>query len=345
MNNFMPHLSFNYVRIGFFVLFFGIGFFGSSYITAQDDPTFKELIESINSELNDVKFGIQNISTKNLNAAYLNDIKRLESEIELLKSDDKFKKLEDALKACKEKKESELREYKDDMSAQLKGCKEEMEVLYNLKQNSAAEFQVKESDLNVRIATLNARVNSLTAEILEGQDKFVSQHYNNHLLYTIDYLKNESNVNSITSELDFYMTIDASAYIHRDRPQVVKSDLVIIRDVLTALKDKEIYYDKALSISHITKLDNVNSEALLKVKTDLIHLLSNDNCFNIRSELESEVKYILDENEKLPKNFEILLLYYIGDNTIDIKDLHHNSWLVSQYDLLLETGKCGLDLQ
>jgi len=47
----------------------------------------------------------------------------------------------------------------------------------------------------------------------------------------------------------------------------------------------------------------------------------------------------------LPKYFEILLLYYIGDNTIDIKDLHHNSWLVTQYDLLLETGECGLDLQ
>ena len=140
MNNFMPHLSFNYVRIGFFVLFFGIGFFGSSYITAQDDPTFKELIESINSELNDVKLGIQNISTNKLNAAYLNDIKRLESEIELLKSDDKFKKLEDALKACKEKKESELREYKDDMSAQLKGCKEEMEVLQFISLNEQLEI-------------------------------------------------------------------------------------------------------------------------------------------------------------------------------------------------------------
>jgi hypothetical protein len=345
MNNFIPHLSLAYMRIGFFVLFFGIGFFGSSDISAQDDPTFKELIESVNSELKELKSRIQSISTKDLHATYLNDIERLEAEIKLLESDDKFKKLKDALEACKEEKELELRECKDDMAAQLKECNDSKEGLYNEHQEAEAEFQDKESDLNVRISTLNESVNSLTAEIQEGQDKFVSQHYNTPLLYTIDFLKNESNANSISIELDFYLTIDVSADINRDRPQVVKADLEIIRNVLTALKDKEIYYNKAISTNHITELDNVTSEALLKVKTDLIHLLSNDNCSNIRSELESEVKYILDENEELPKNFEILLLYYIGDNPIDIKDLHHNSWLVSQYDLLLETRKCGLDLQ
>ena len=356
MNNFIPYLSLAYVRIAFSVLFFGIAFFGSSVISAQDDPTFKELIESVDSELNKVKSDIQRISTKDLNKAYKNEIKRLELEIERLESDDKFKKLEDEVVACKKEKESELGECKDDMAAQLKACNDSMEaklkeckdakeVLYNENQVAEAAFQAKESDLNVLIATLNESVNSLNAEIQEGQDKFVSQHYNTPLLYTIDFLKNEQNANSISSELDFYLTIDVSADVNRDRPQVVKADLKIIRNVLTALKDKEIYYDKAISTSHITKLNQVTSEALLKVKMDLIHLLSNDNCSNIRSELESEVKYILDENEELPKNFEILLLYYIGDNPIEIKDLHHNSWLVSQYDLLLETGKCGLDLQ
>ena len=357
MNNFIPHLSLAYMRIGFFVLFFGLGFFGSSYISAQDAPNFEELIESIDSELNKVKFDIQRISTKDLHVAYINEINRLKSEIKRLESDDKYIELEDAVVACKDEKESELKECNDEMAAQLKECDDEMAaqlkecnddkvVLSDKHQGAEAELQTKVSNLNVSISTLKARVKSLTAEIREGQDKFVSQHYNNSLLYTIDFLKNELNVNSISSDVDFYLTIDVSADVNRDRSRVVKSHLDIIRNVLTALKDKEIYYDKALSTSHIAKLNKVTSEALLKVKTELIHLLSNDNCYNIRSELESEVKYILDENESsLPKYFEILLLYYIGDNTIDIKDLHHNSWLVTQYDLLLETGECGLDLQ
>ena len=356
MTNFIPHLSLAYVRIAFSVLFFGIAFFGSSVISAQDDPTFKELIESVDSELNKVKSDIQSISTKDLHDAYKNEIKRLESEIERLESDDKFKNLEDEVVACKEKKESELKACKDDMAAQLKACKDDMAsqlkvcndakvVLSDKHQGAEVEFQTEVSNLNVRISTLNARVNSLTAEIQEGQEKFISIHYNIPLVYTLDYLKKESNVNSITSELDFYSKMIMPAGIIRDSPEIVKSDVEVIKAVIVALNKKDIYYDKEVSIMHINKLQKVTSKTVKNVADELITLLQDNNCFNIRKELEKKINWKRSDKEDLPKFFELLLINYLYRNTIDIKDLHHNSWLVSQYDLLLETGKCGLDLQ
>ena len=345
MNNFIPHLPLAFVRIGLFVLIFGIAFFGSSIISAQDDPTFKELIEIIDSELKQVKSGLQSISTRDLQSSYNNEIERLKAKIKLLESDDKFIKLEDELKACKEDKESELRECNDEMEAQLKECKDAKEVLYNEKQKVEAECQAKDSNLNDRIDTLNSSVKSLTAEIQEAQEKFISLHYNIPLVYTLDYLKNESNVNSITSELDFYSKMIMPAGIIRDSPEIVKSDVEVIKAVIAALNKKDIYYDKEVSIVHINKLQTVTSKTVKNVADELITLLQDNNCFNIRADLEKQINWSRNDKEELPKFFELLLINYLYRNTIDIKDLHHNSWLVSQYDLLLETGKCGLDLQ
>ena len=334
MNIFIPHLPLAFVRIGLFVLIFGIGFFGSSYISAQDDPTFKELIESVDSELNKVISDIQRISTKDLHDAYINEIKRLESEIKRLKSDDMFKELEDEVVACKEEKESKLKE-----------CNDSKEVLYNENQKAVADFQTKVSNLNDRIDTLNSSVKSLTAEIQEGQEKFISLHYNIPLVYTLDYLKNESNVNSITSELDFYSKMIMPSGIIRDSPEIVKSDVEVIKAVIAALNKKDIYYDKEVSIMHINKLQKVTSKTVKNVADELITLLQDNNCFNIRKELEKKINWKRSDKEDLPQFFELMLINYLYRNTIYIKDLHHNSWLVTQYDLLLETGECGLDLQ
>ena len=334
MNIFIPHLPLAFVRIRLFVLIFGIGFFGSSYISAQDDPTFKELIESVDSELNKVISDIQRISTKDLHDAYINEIKRLESEIKRLKSDDMFKELEDEVVACKEEKESKLKE-----------CNDSKEVLYNENQKAVADFQTKVSNLNDRIDTLNSSVKSLTAEIQEGQEKFISLHYNIPLVYTLDYLKNESNVNSITSELDFYSKMIMPAGIIRDSPEIVKSDVEVIKAVIAALNKKDIYYDKEVSIMHINKLQKVTSKTVKNVADELITLLQDNNCFNIRKELEKKINWKRSDKEDLPQFFELMLINYLYRNTIYIKDLHHNSWLVTQYDLLLETGECGLDLQ
>jgi len=334
MNIFIPHLPLAFVRIRLFVLIFGIGFFGSSYISAQDDPTFKELIESVDSELNKVISDIQRISTKDLHDAYINEIKRLESEIKRLKSDDMFKELEDEVVACKEEKESKLKE-----------CNDSKEVLYNENQKAVADFQTKVSNLNDRIDTLNSSVKSLTAEIQEGQEKFISLHYNIPLVYTLDYLKNESNVNSITSELDFYSKMIMPSGIIRDSPEIVKSDVEVIKAVIAALNKKDIYYDKEVSIMHINKLQKVTSKTVKNVADELITLLQDNNCFNIRKELEKKINWKRSDKEDLPQFFELMLINYLYRNTIYIKDLHHNSWLVTQYDLLLETGECGLDLQ
>jgi ATP phosphoribosyltransferase regulatory subunit HisZ len=135
------------------------------------------------------------------------------------------------------------------------------------------------------------------------------------------------------------------AGIIRDSPEIVKSDVEVIKAVIAALNKKDIYYDKEVSIMHINKLQKVTSKTVKNVADELITLLQDNNCFNIRKELEKKINWKRSDKEDLPKFFELLLINYLYRNTIDIKDLHHNSWLVSQYDLLLETGKCGLDLQ